>query len=280
MPKKTFIVLAMTLLLSGCFGGGDDSTANTEGDTIAAERDTTVLYRPSSPMGMMFATLLARGSFQYGHSATTGVKHQMQLLKGQAETTSSETFLVLQELGNLLQVNVETLMNNASDRQEALDAYLNQLTGLAGSNNDTNDGVAQRKLKELAAEMDSLDDKIKTQKKLVKDDEKRVKEALDNEDYSLASFQQQKLIESQTELALLQANENQTESIHERFEDLIARSHSRVSAIDANRQALLLGITIQNVDGIEDLGIVEGDGKLPRTNSTGGDSGGGNIFDL
>jgi hypothetical protein len=267
MQKKTFTLLATTLLLAGCFGGDTDTPNNTPTETIAPERNTNIFYRPSSPMGMMIATLLSRGSFQYGHSASTGIKHQMQLLNGQAATTSDETFLLLQELGNILQVNIETLMNNASDRQVALDGYLNQLVGITGQNNETNDGVAQRKLKELKAELDSAEEKIKTAKTLVKDDEKRVKEALDNDDYSLASFQQQKLIESQTALAMAEASEKQTESLHDRFEELIENAHGRIAAINGNRQALLLGVTIQNVDGIEDLGIVEGEGNLPKIKS-------------
>jgi len=125
MHKKTCTLLALTLVLTGCFGAGSDNEAEAVlEESLVIERDVDALYRPSSTMGMMIAALLSRGSFQYGHSATTGVTHQMQLLEGQAATTSDETFLLLQELGNLLQVNIETLMNNASDRQVALDGYL------------------------------------------------------------------------------------------------------------------------------------------------------------
>ena len=270
---KRFILAAVCVLLAGCslFGGskkttkGNDLAVSGATGGVAALRwidagATTIAPRPSAAIGLYITAYLAQGIFLPVHSATLGIEAQKKLLAGQGNPVTDETFTLLQEFGNILQVDVSDVLNRSPDRRVALDQYLQAFNNIFV--------LSERKKTELdgAIETEKTDERAK--REAVDQIEKFIRKSLDEEDYTGAGSRQRELGEAKGALAEITTKREQTEDIAGRYGDLLDIAKNRLLAIEANRLILIAGLQVIRLPGIENLDILLEQGKRRKTTST------------
>ncbi|OGJ67167.1 hypothetical protein A3B61_03250 [Candidatus Peribacteria bacterium RIFCSPLOWO2_01_FULL_53_10] len=259
--------IGLTVLLAGCsFFGGKEESPNEEGDLPVsgavggisavyklATGPATLLPRPSAALGFYIATYLAQGIFLPVRSAWIGIEAQQKLFLGQGSASADETFTLLQELGNILQVNVSDILNRSPDRRETLDQYLQSLHNVFV--------LAERKKGELESSSEALRAEEREKRKTADEIERAINRALDDEDYTGAGSRQRELMEAQGKVAEVETKREQTEDIGDRFKKLLEIAEQRIIAIEANRLILIAGLQVVQLPGIEDLDILLEKGK-------------------
>ena len=223
------------------------------------------LTRASAPMGVFTSSYLAQRGFVSVRSALIGVAAQRAIIADQLLPTSKENFAILEELGNIIEIDFIELLNRSSDRAQELDDYLEDLSGTVR--------VAQQKLVELEVAESQYKKDRKDQRKQVRSLDKEIKDTLRNEDYGKAADIQEELTEAQSKLARTETLLDQTEDMVDRFQDMIDIALERGRAIAANREIIIAGLRVVNVPGTEELNILEG-GRSARRSRSGDGSGG------
>jgi chromosome segregation ATPase len=181
-------------------------------------------------------------------SALAGIEAQMQLLfndEGQAD----EVYALLEELGVILQVDIPDMLNRSTDRPKAFDAYIAGLTDVGQR--------AQSQLEQLTQELDEIQNERRDKRRIASDIEKDLNKALREQDYSAASGLQQQIIEAEAEVTRIESEEDQQKSIIKLYEDLLQVADERLQAMNANREALLEGVSVVEVPGVEGLDLIE-----------------------
>ena len=262
------VLFLCLLTLTQCGGKEPEKPLQVSGARSAlfsTQRVTSTLpgQRPSAPLGVFSSLYLAQGMFLPVQSALQGIEAQSKLLAGQRVTATDETFALLQDFGSILQVDIIDLLNRSDDRLQALDRYLQDLRNVGV--------LVERKSNELEVLLETLQDQRKEQRSTVRDLEREIKNALNEQDYGTAGALQQQLTEAQGVLAETESREDQTEDILSRYEDLLAIAQDRLDAIEKNREILIAGLKVIEVPGIEDLRILEPGSKRSRR---------GGIFDI
>lgn len=269
------IATGLCFLLTSCslFSGGDksqeDATAlGGQGATsgisavAALEGGAAALFpRPSASLGLYIAAYLSQGIFLPVRSAWIGIEAQKALFARQGDPDTDETFTLLQELGNILQVDVPDILNRSPNRRETLDQYLQTLHNVFV--------LAERKHTELESAAETLKEEEREKRNAAQDLEREINRALDNKDYTGAGSRQRELTEAQGDLAEVETKREQTEDIKDRFKELLDVAKDRVVAIEANRLILIAGLQVIELPGVEDLDILLDRGRRQRRNSTG-----------
>lgn len=259
---RTTTAIGLCVLLAGCslFGGTDNSPEGDEGPAVTSATggisavrildvgSATLLPRPSAALGFYIAAYLSQGIFLPVRSAFMGIEAQKKLFLGQGDASADETFALLQELGNILQVDVADILNRSPDRRETLDQYLQAIHNVYV--------LAERKKGELDTAAEALREEEREKRSAAQDIEREINRALDNEDYTGAGSRQRDLSEAQGKLAEVQTKREQTEDIADRFKKLLEIAGRRILAIEANRLILIAGLQVVQIPGIEDLDIL------------------------
>jgi len=207
------------------------------------------------------AAYLSQGIFLPVRSAWIGIEAQKALFARQGDPDTDETFTLLQELGNILQVDVPDILNRSPDRRETLDQYLQTLHNVFV--------LAERKRTELESAAETLKEEEREKRNTAQDLEREINRALDNKDYTGAGSRQRELTKAQGDLAEVESKREQTEDIKDRFEELLDVAKDRVVAIEANRLILIAGLQVIELPGVEDLDILLDRGRRQRRNTTG-----------
>jgi hypothetical protein len=267
--SKTAASIGLSLLLAGCslFGGEEQKTDENSLPVIGATvgiasvqiletGPASLLPRPSAAMGFYIAAYLAQGIFLPVRSAWIGIEAQQKLFQGQGNASADETFTLLQELGNILQVNVSDILNRSPDRRLTLDQYLQSLHNVFV--------LSERKKSALDSAAESLRTEEREKRKSADEIDRAIKKALNEEDYTGAGARQRELMEAQGEVAEVETNREQTEDIGDRFKKLLEIAQQRIIAIEANRMILIAGLQVVQLPGIEDLDILLEKGNRRR----------------
>lgn len=250
-------VLLTTLLLSGC----SSSTPPSEERLQVSGAKSAIAFmhlvakrsiqsnRPSGPLGVFSGLYLAHGAFLPVSSAVAGLANIATIQVGQTNSTSDENFALLREVGDVLQINIVDMLNRSPSRLEALDTYTQSLN---------NAGIlTERKLEELNALHDTQKDKVKEQRKVVRDIESNLREALRKPDYQAASEYEEQLAGAKVTYTEMQTSEEQTGDMIDRFETLLEIAEERIQAVEHNREILIAGLRVIDLPGIADLNILE-----------------------
>lgn len=258
MCRNCVLVVLSALLLSQC-GGTSDSDPNLQvsgaksailwWERITGEETSVRLPRPSASLGMFTSMFLAQGHFLPANTAMRGVDVGSMIVAGQGQATTDETFQLLQEFGAVLQVDIMDLLNRSPNRATTLQQYIDSLKGVGT--------IAQRKHTELEAKLEELELERREQRTIVKDMEREIRNALNNEDYGTAGSKQQALTEAQGTLAEVETTENLTSDIRKRYENLLKIAAERLKALESNREVLIAGVKVIDVPGVEDIGVIE-----------------------
>ncbi|MEI8230855.1 MAG: hypothetical protein WCG83_07020 [Candidatus Peregrinibacteria bacterium] len=248
--------LFVTLLLGGCSFLKKTSTnpLDVSGGKSATVAISDLAYekhnpRPSGILGIFTSTFLSQGIFFASQSGIRGVTDTLKVLSMQEQPLNDNTFLMLQQLGDTLAVNVPDMLNRNPNRITALDQYSESLGNLI-----TN---ADQKVAELAASQTTLTAQQKTEQTAANVIQKEVDQASKLNDFSTAGSKQQDLLKAQSKLAETQLKLKQTKDMLTRLKAAVTLAKARQSAIQKNREIILSGLSIVDLPGAQNLGIIK-----------------------
>ncbi len=205
--------------------------------------------RPSAMLGPYIAAFLSLPHFELSHSAISGVLSGGAILFQDHGSIRDESYALLEELGLILQVDIPDRLNRALDRQLSLNTY--------------RDGLMETAVRSQA-HVTTLDNREEEASMLVRELRTRastiqrtLSDALKAKDYATASSRQAELSLVQGELAVATAKQREIGNIIDLFDDSLTTAAERLQAIDANREALIAGVSVTNIPGSEDIGVLE-----------------------
>lgn len=201
---------------------------------------------------------LAQGTLGGSQAGLEGIDSLLDILNEQEQPLNDETFLLLEQLGTALSVNIMDLLNRSTDRAQALTDYANALQTVTEN--------SRRKMEELTVSSKNLANEKKAQRLVVRDLEREIKTAVDTKDFGTAGSKQADLTKEQTKLSEIELKEKQTNNALRNFKDMIARADARIAALEVNREILISGLQITDPKGLKDLGILT-ESKSSRSTS-------------
>jgi|GEM_PF-1614930 len=257
--KRFHTLLASTLCLTACFSGDATvpsmlSMAARNGASWSHQMLITGTVkpspnpRPSAQLGPYLAAFLSLPYIEITHSSVSGVMAGTSILF-EDRGIRDESYALLEELGLILQVDVADRLNRALDRHMSLDSYREGMIDVATR---VQEHVAV--LEDREDESNALVREIRSQQSIV---QRNLSNALRDKDYATAGSRQSELSEIQGELAVATAKQKEITSIIRLFEDSLDTAAERLAAIDANREALIAGVSVTDIPGADDLGVLE-----------------------
>lgn len=267
LRASALLCCALALALSACGNDADsDETADDpDGSSVAIDAvgDIIVLgseapfLRPSAPMGIFTAVYMAKPFF-LSTTAVKGVAAQVLLHALPDEEQIETTYSLLDEFGSVIQVDITDVLNRSEDRAETLNDYLEGLRNITAR--------SEQKATETDQYIERLETERRTLRGTVADLERSRRDAIENQDFAGAGEIQQDLSAEQAKLSTLEADLELQQNVLASFSDLLEVATNRIDAIDKNKEALIAGVRVVDVPGVENLGVLEG-GRRSRTRS-------------
>lgn len=262
--------LLLTLALTGSLVGCAKQTEVPAATTIApravswTQQLTTGNYLSSIRSSSLLGVYLSHHLLQevIFRSALAGVTAQMAFLS-ESSQEQDESFALLETLGSILQVDVPDMLNRSPERSAAFDTYVSNLQNLSKQGKTHLDGVIQH--------LEDLNRDRRTKRAEASKNQSLLNRAIRDGDFSTASGLQKNLIEQEGAVAVVETEIDQQRSIKNLFEDMLDVADRRLAVMVANRAAILAGITVVDLPGAEDLGVLRNGTRLERS--------GGSIFD-
>lgn len=261
----------VTLTLSACVGGTSDAqsiftVAAPTGARWAHELLETGTVqpserpRPSAMLGPYIAAFLSLPLLELSHASVSGVLSSVALLFHDHGSIRDESYALLEELGLILQVDIPDRLNRALDRQLSLNAYRDGLLDAA-----TRSQAHVTTLEDREKEVGMLVRELRTKASTI---QRTISDALDAKDYATAGNRQAELGLVQGELAVATAKQREIGNIIDLFDESLTTAAERLQAIEANREALIAGITVTDTPGSEAIGVLEQQAKSRRRMDT------------
>ncbi len=262
MKKTTLAAIGITLscLLSACGGSTKTpvaSTSKTKGaisavmsiDNLMANVTKSRSARSSALLGIYLSQYLSTTpSASAAGGALLGIGVQSQVMSAQQQVQDPD-FELLQAFADALQVDVSDLLNRSTDRQVALDTYTEALTNVATRAND--------RYKELSASLDQQKEELRTLSKEKSQADRDLKKAIADKDFANAGELQKAVTEKQSAYAEADLNRKQLENLIKTLDQLLTVYGEKILAIQKNREALISGMKVVDVPGIDDLKLIE-----------------------
>lgn len=211
------------------------------------------LTRPSASLGVHLSTYLSKGEAPV-HGALESITFLSPLTR--TSGTTETPFLTIQTLGNLVQTNIVETMNKHPERGEVLNRYLTLLHSALQN--------AQRDEKNMDDKRQQLVQQEREQQSTIRVLQKEIDAAEKAGDFSTVGAHQRALSEAKGEHGKTEALIDELENTLKILDDLTRIAEERRNAIEENREALMAGIRVVEIPGIEKLGILEKIGKSPR----------------
>ncbi|MDD4318857.1 MAG: hypothetical protein PHW10_00830 [Candidatus Peribacteraceae bacterium] len=244
--SPTVPLLLTLLLLAGC--SADRETAQTPETTDSQQASaSSAPSRPTAPLGLYVGYYMGGGGIPTNRSALQGVDAYLKILTYDP-LRADDTFALLQELGNVLQINVPELLNRSDDRPTTLTEYSNALGNITER--------SRRTAQDLQATVTAKKKEDTDRRKAVAALQKRIDQAFGAGDFATAGALQKDLTQEQTGLTALQSEIRQAEETRSAFAALIDIADRRLTAIEENRQILIAGLQVVDLPGIDPLGII------------------------
>lgn len=252
------------LLLSGCRSPSKPQ----EEQKPRAARDATVYSaivaralaasmpppRPGAPLGIHISMYLSAVEIP-ARGALDSISILAPLARSPA--TAEAPFTTIQTLGVLVQTNIAEAMNGAPDRGNVLNRHLALLRSALQD--------AQRDQEHLEENRRQLQEKERDQRNTIRTLQKGIDAAEKAGDFASVGPQQKALSNTKGEHGQTEASLEEMKSTAKILEDLANLAEERLSAIEQNREALMSGIRIMEIPGIEALGILEKGEKSRRS---------------
>lgn len=250
--KKQILLLAF-LFLGACARGGDDKALEAASAAQSSLRTALELAegRDEQPVPASVAGLLA-GMF-FARMDPSQTPEPVEPPEG-SEEMRVDTEL-LNTLVKLLSTDVQDLLNHSGNREDALDVYAESI--------ETHAQYGHIRLRALQDKADAAEDDRRRHERRTRELRNEIDDAINSGNASRISLLTDELIQKQKLLGEADADQIVSSSLAEAYEDVLAPLGERLSAINANRDALIKGVTVTDMPGIEELKIIEyEDGKI------------------
>lgn len=275
MKKRISLLLTLGFLLASCRGAPAEQRqpsaargALITADVIALQSFGRHVVRRAAPLGVFVSEYLSVAPLAaLANGAVKAVAVQSAIIDAQQNVTEPD-FELLQAFSDALQVDVSDLLNRSPDRKAALDAYSEALTNVATRAND--------RFRELTEAEPDQSDLVRALRKEVGAIDRAIKGMLKDKDFTGAAEQQKLLTEKQSELSKEELKLKQSEEMINTLDTLLTIYGERILAIQQNREALITGVTVVDVPGIDDLKLIE----RTRTRSRRSNEGFDDLFEV
>ena len=254
----TLTALSISLLALVSCGGSDKSDTTSEIETTSArsaviatiraggEIQKRAVARKSFSLGPYISIYLSQNQMIRALSALNGIDDQIRLARSDSQETD-ETYVLLEDYGTVLQVNIVDTLNRSVRRDEAMEKYLETLRRM-------NARMDQKK-NELEQKRDVVEDSRREQKRKVSDVERIIRNALKDKDYAQAGPKQEELTKLAEKLTQIESHEKQINDKLDIVKELLKVGEERLEAIEKNKEVLIAGLKVTDSKGLEDLGI-------------------------
>jgi len=257
IPRNRAIAAAVIpcLLLAGCGEAVKPEELRVSGAKISVSimhilaKRPVQKNRPSGLLGIYSGLYTSQGIFLPVKSAIESMQAVINILKAQNNSTSSENFALLREVGEVLQVDIIDALNRSPNRVETIDIYSQSLrnTGI----------LIERKITELSALDEVQSAEVKEKRTEKRDIERTLRNALKDQAYAQASELEEQLAGITALHAELSVKADQTDDMIKRLKTLLDVTAERLQAVEANREILIAGLRVIDVPGISDFNILE-----------------------
>lgn len=217
---------------------------------------TIIAARNSALLGVHVAEYVSMTPSVAAASGLSGIDAVGTIVRSQGTVTDPDLKL-LTAFGEALSVNVADLLNRSTDRRAQLDAYADALTNVATRAND--------RFRELTASETQLTTDIRALSKEVAALEREVRNATNDKDYRLAGEKRSEALVKQKELSEKELELDQISDIVDQLEMFLELYGEKIMAIQKNREALIAGIKVIDVPGVEDLELIDRGERPTRT---------------
>lgn len=256
-PRTPLIIGMSSLMLFACtvpwknpgsdtVSGGRSALFTT--DTLSMNDLSSIVIRRSALLGLYVSDYLSQAIDTEAQGAITAVTAQNIMMQAQ-ENVRDPDYELLQALQDALEVDVADLLNRSDNREQALDTYSDAMTNVAERANE--------RFKELSSVQEELADLVRSQNKERATAERDVKVALKEKDFTKAQELQKILLEKESEYADTTLKKSQVDDIVSMLDQLLTIYGQKILAIQKNREALIVGVKIVDVPGIDDLKLIE-----------------------
>ena len=265
MKRSLFLFLASLLFFTSC--GGEEAPdlssvragqSSLRVSSVLAGTGEDVETFPAALAGIRAGTLL---SFIEGAEIPPPLTDDAV---GAQE--ANEDIALLERFVDLLKVDVRTLLNRSANRQATFDEYVTSLT--------SHTTRAEIRSRSLTQREDELKDDERRLKGNVRDLQNDLEAAIEAGEGRSATALMNDVLSQQTRLAKVSTELTVVESLGKAFEDVLEPLQERLSAVRANEDALVRGVQVVDLPGVEDLGVIkveEGIRRLrDRTRGSGG----------
>ncbi|HLC75815.1 MAG TPA: hypothetical protein VJB82_01700 [Candidatus Peribacterales bacterium] len=252
-------IIAITLLiLSACSRSNDDDSiklrAAESGLRLVVERtkqDPEALPSPAAISGLVAGSILGKPILEseYEEGST--------LPDGRA----AEDTRLIQILVQLLDKDIQNVLNSASKREDGLDAYINAIESTAQK--------GEIRLRALQDTLERSEDDSSRFERRIREIQNEIEDVIAEGNTTQVNVLTDELIQKQQLLAEADVDVIVNTHLISAYEDVLEPIENRLKAIRANRDALIKGVTITDMPGVEDLKIIEYEDGAIRVRSSG-----------
>lgn len=271
MFKRTTTLLIGTCILSACATDSPPPAVQTAQTGIFSAVDLFTrqeeqqLVRAVSPgpvLGIFAVNYLLDFSLIDARSALAGIESIEPFIKRRDITSpdNSDTFLLLEQLGTVLEVDILDLLNRSVSRADTLNEYLAQLEIIVKA--------AEDRFEELDLQYDEIRDENRDARREISSMKSELQRAIRAKNFGLAGQMQEQLTTLQPKQLELESLEDQLNELRRLFEDLLEAAEEKGQAIIANREALVAGVKVTDLPGVEDLGVLDEGRRLRLDNAS------------
>jgi len=245
IQRISLVLFLLPLLLLGCGKKATTPPAPTPEPEPREQRASL----PGASLGLYVSHFLSQGLTPRAITALRGIEAFLRFTQGSDPMESADTFALLQEFGNVLQVDIRDILNRSTDRPTTLTQYTDALTNIT------------ERSKRMAEDLENRSDDLRTEQRAARaaesDLQRRRDKAYKAQDYSTAGSLQEELGGVQLEVARIAGLVEAVRDVLNAYEKLIEVAEERLSAIEENREVIIAGLTVVKIPGIEDLGLLE-----------------------
>ena len=252
--KKSIFLSFLLLTLTSCAGNEEEALVNggAAESSLRVVTERTVGGTEEGPTPAAIAGILA-GNLLGKPSEGYGIPPPLENGEGLGDT--AEDTNLLRALLTLLDTDLQQLLNTANNREDALDTYVESL--------ETHTQRAEIRLRTLQDDQEQDEDDSSRFERRIREIRGEMEDSINEGNTQRVSLLTDELIQKQRLLSEASAHLMIEEHFVEAYEDVLEPIKNRLRAINVNRDALLKGVTVTDIPGVEDLKLIEyEDGRI------------------
>lgn len=256
VSRSVFFLLPVVLVCAGCSILNNDpipASGGRSGAFVATElamKEVSIKpARRSSLLGLYTSTFLAEQSTQkFIQGGILGATAQERIADRTASVGDPD-FDLLQAFTDALTTDLRDMLNRSADRATSLSIYLDALRNVTDR--------AKKRSEELISVTKELSGLNRTLKSEASTARRAAENAIKERDFAAAADAQKTLLEKESSAADIAIRLSQAEEVLRALEEMIVIADERIAAIEKNREAIIVGVQVVDMPGIDSLQLIE-----------------------